>query len=95
MANHPSAEKRNRQRLRRTEQKRAQRSSVRTHVKAAREALRGGNAKTAGALVTAAEKALARAAQKGIVTRKASSRITSRLASAFAKLAPQKAAAKR
>jgi small subunit ribosomal protein S20 len=95
MANHPSAEKRNRQRLRRTEQKRAQRSSVRTHVTKARDALRAGNAKTSSALVAAAEKALARAARKGIVTRKAASRITSRLASAFAKLAPAKAAAKR
>lgn len=94
MANHPSAEKRNRQRLRRTEQKRAQRSSVRTHVKQARDALRAGG-KTAGVLVAAAEKALARAAQKGVVTRKAASRITSRLASAFAKLAPAKSAAKR
>ncbi len=95
MANHPSAEKRNRQRVRRTEQKRAQRSSVRTFVKQAREALHAGNAKTSGALVAAAEKALARAAQKGIVTRKSASRITSRLASAFSKLAPAKAAAKR
>jgi small subunit ribosomal protein S20 len=95
MANHPSAEKRNRQRIRRTEQKRAQRSSVRTQVKQAREALHAGNAKKSSALVAAAEKALARAAQKGIVTRKAASRITSRLASAFAKLAPAKAAAKR
>jgi small subunit ribosomal protein S20 len=94
MANHPSAEKRNRQRVRRTEQKRAQRSSVRTFVKQARDALRTGNGKTAGALVAAAEKALARAAQKGVVTTKAASRITSRLASAFAKLAPR-AAAKR
>jgi small subunit ribosomal protein S20 len=96
MANHPSAEKRNRQRIRRTEQKRAQRSSVRTSVKQAREALRAGNAKAAGSLVALAEKALARAAQKGVVTKKSSARITSRLASAFAKLAPApKAAAKR
>jgi small subunit ribosomal protein S20 len=95
MANHASAEKRNRQRVRRTDQKRAQRSAVRTSVRQAREALRAGNAKTAGALVLAAEKALARAAQKGIVTLKSSSRITSRLASAVAKLAPAKAAAKR
>lgn len=92
MANHPSAEKRNRQRLRRTEQNRAQRSSVRTSVKQAREAVRAGNAKTASALVLAAEKALARAAQKGVFTKKASSRITSRLAAAFAKLAPKTAA---
>ena len=100
MANHPSAEKRNRQRVRRTEQKRAQRSSVRTRVRLAREALHAGNAKAGSALVAAAEKALARAAQKGIFTKKAASRITSRLASAFAKLAPKaastsKAASKR
>ena len=86
MANHPSAEKRNRQRIRRTEQKRAQRSAVRTTVKQAREALHSG-AKTAGELVAAAERALARAAQKGVVTKKSSSRITSRLAAAVSKLA--------
>jgi small subunit ribosomal protein S20 len=95
MANHASAEKRNRQRVHRTEHKRAQRSSVRTRVKQARDALRAGNSKIAGALVAAAEKALARAAQKGVVTRKSSARITSRLASAFAKLAQPRAAAKR
>jgi ribosomal protein S20 len=62
-------------------------------VKQARDALRTGG-KTAGTLVAAAEKALARAAQKGVLTTKAASRITSRLASAFAKLTPR-AAAKR
>jgi ribosomal protein S20 len=61
-------------------------------VRLAREALHAGNSKAGSALVAAAEKALARAAQKGIVTKKAASRITSRLASAFAKLAPSKAA---
>lgn len=95
MANHPSAEKRNRQRVRRTERNRAQRSSVRTTVKQAREALRSGDTKGAAALVQAAEKALARAAQKGVVTKKSSARITSRLAAAAARAlkAPQKSSA--
>jgi small subunit ribosomal protein S20 len=96
MANHASAEKRNRQRIVRTERKRAQRSTVRTVVKQARDALRSGNAKLVPGLVKAAESALARAAQKGVVTAKSSARIASRLASAAAKLAPApKAAAKR
>ena len=84
MANHASAEKRNRQRIRRTERNRAQRSAVRTSIKQAREALSSGNAKTAVTAVLAAERALARAAQKGVIPTKASSRTASRLAAAAA-----------
>jgi len=87
MANHPSAEKRNRQRVVRTERNRALKSALRTTVKKARAAVGAGNAKTAAPLLAAAESALARAASKGVVAKKSASRVTARLASAAAKLA--------
>ena len=67
MANHPSAEKRNRQRIVRTERNRAVKSALRTAVKKARQAVAGGDAAKAKPLVLAAETALARAASKGVV----------------------------
>jgi small subunit ribosomal protein S20 len=87
MANHPSAEKRNRQRIVRTERNRALKSALRTTVKKARAAVGAGNATTAAPLLAAAESALARAASKGVIAKKSASRVTARLASAAAKLA--------
>jgi small subunit ribosomal protein S20 len=87
MANHPSAVKRNRQRIRRTERNRAARSALRSIVKAARAAIAGGNKDTALKSTALAEKALATAAGKGIVPRNRASRVTSRLAQAIAKIA--------
>lgn len=84
MANHPSAEKRNRQRIVRTERNRALKSALRTTVKKARSAIGSGDAKAA-ALVAAAESALARAASKGVIAKKSASRVTARLASSGAK----------
>jgi small subunit ribosomal protein S20 len=84
MANHPSAEKRNRQRIVRTERNRAVKSALRTTVKKARAAVGSGDAKAA-ALVAAAESALARAASKGVIAKKSASRVTARLASHSAK----------
>jgi small subunit ribosomal protein S20 len=78
MANHPSAAKRNRQRLVRAERNKAVRSEVRTAVKKARTAIAHGDA-NAHELAIAAERALARAASKGVVHKKAASRTTSRL----------------
>ena len=89
MANHPSAEKRNRQRIVRTERNRALKSALRTTVKKARAAVGAGNAKTAAPLLAAAESALARAASKGVIAKKSASRVTARLAAAAAKLAPK------
>ena len=82
MANHPSAEKRNRQRIVRTERNRALKSALRTTVKKARAAVGTGNAKTAKPLIAEAESALARAA----IAKKSASRVTARLASAAAKI---------
>ncbi len=89
MANHPSAEKRNRQRVVRTERNRALKSALRTTVKKARAAVGAGNDKTAKPLVAAAEKALARAASKGVIAKKSAARVTARLAAHVAKLSPK------
>jgi small subunit ribosomal protein S20 len=86
MANHVSAQKRNRQRIVRTERNRAARSAVRTAVKNARAAIASGDKTLAKASVADASRALARAASKGVVHVKAASRVTSRIQSALAKL---------
>lgn len=84
MANHPSAEKRNRQNAKRALRNRVSQGTARTAVKKARLALATG-AETAAELVTGAEKALARAAGKGSVHKKTASRVVSRLRSALHK----------
>jgi small subunit ribosomal protein S20 len=86
MANHASAEKRNRQRIKRTERNRAQRSAVRTAVKTARAAIASGDKTLAKSSVADASRALARAASKGVLHAKAASRVTSRIQTALAKL---------
>jgi len=63
MANHPSAEKRNRQRITRTARNRAIKSSLKSTLKKARSAIESGEA-NAKELVLSAERALARAASK-------------------------------
>jgi len=87
MANHASAEKRNRQRIRRTERNRKIRSAVRTAVKKARTALEKGDKAAAATSVKDASQALARAASKGVVHVRAAARTTSRIESALHKLA--------
>ena len=82
MANHPSAEKRNRQRIKRTVRNRAVKSAVRTHVKSVRDAVAAKDSKAAQAALTRATVALDRAAGKGVVPKKTASRTVSRLASA-------------
>jgi small subunit ribosomal protein S20 len=87
MANHPSAEKRNRQRLVRAERDQAVRSSLRTAVKKARAAIATGDIAAAKAPVAAASIALAKAASKGVVHSRAASRTTSRIQAALGKIA--------
>ena len=84
MANHPSAEKRNRQRIRRTERNRSVKGAVRTLLKKARAALATPDAKVAesAGAVAAAIKAVDRAASKGVVHPKMAARAKSRLAKA-------------
>ena len=87
MANHPSAEKRNRQRVTRTDRNRAASSALRTALKKARTAVAAGDKDKAKGSVASAEKALARAASKGVIHPRTASRTTARLAKALAKSA--------
>jgi small subunit ribosomal protein S20 len=80
VANHPSAEKRNRQRMKRTARNRAVKSSVRTQVKEVREALAAKDPKAAKEALAVAVKALDKAAGKGVIARKAASRKVGRMA---------------
>lgn len=80
MANHASAEKRNRQRITKTARNRAAKSALRGTVKKARAAL------TAKDVVTAVS-ALDRASSKGVIPAKRASRVKGRLASALHKAA--------
>ncbi|MCL2823471.1 MAG: 30S ribosomal protein S20 [Polyangiaceae bacterium] len=90
MANHPSAERRNRQRIVRAARNRAYKSTTRTALRKAREALGSGNAELAEKLVRAAEGQLDHAACKGVVHRKAAARVKSRLHSQLHKLTNKK-----
>ena len=87
MANHPSAEKRNRQRVTRTTRNRAVASSVRTVVKSVRAAIEGKDKAAAKEALQKAISALDAGAQKGVVHTKAASRTISRLSAQVHKLA--------
>jgi small subunit ribosomal protein S20 len=80
VANHPSAEKRNRQRIKRTLRNRAVKSAVRTQVKSVREAIAAKDTNAARAALAQATVALDKAASKGVVARKMASRTVARLA---------------
>lgn len=84
MANHKSAEKRNRQRITRTERARALRSRVRTAVKLARAAVTAGSDDAPG-LIKSAQSLLDRAASKNVVPKERASRLKSRLDLAVAR----------
>lgn len=79
MANHKSAEKRNRQRLVRTMRARGVRTRVRAILKEAREAVAQG-ADNAATLVTSASKLLDQAGSKNVMPANRVSRLKSRLA---------------
>ena len=80
MANHPSAEKRNRQRLVKTARNRAINSSVRTLVKHVRAAIHAKDEAAATKALKVATVALDKASTKGAVHTKAAARTISRLA---------------
>jgi small subunit ribosomal protein S20 len=84
MANHASAVKRNRQRIKKTARNRAGKSTLRTELKKARATVTSTPA-TAGEAVKAAESALDRAASKGTIPAKRASRVKGRLAAALHK----------
>ena len=79
MANHASAEKRNRQRIVKTARNRAISSTVRTLVKRVRTALHAKDKAAAATAPTAATVALDKASSTGAVATKAASRTISRL----------------
>lgn len=91
MANHPSALKRDRQRVKRQARNRSVRAEVRGIIKEARAEL--GTAKGPEAVKTASS-ALARAGQKGAMNKRTASRRIGRLARALykAQIAAQQAA---
>lgn len=84
MANHASAVKRNRQRLKKTARNRAAKSSLRTELKKARVAVKASTGTSAEQVKNAAS-ALDRAASKGIIPAKRASRVKGRLAAALHK----------
>lgn len=89
MANHASAEKRNRQRVKRTDRNRAVKSALRTAVKKARTAVQSGQ-EGASALLVTAQSELDRAAKKGVIPAKRASRVKGRLAAAQHKASKSK-----
>lgn len=91
MANHVSAEKRNRQRIKRTDRNRAGKSTLRTEVKKARSAIKAAPAEAVKA-ARSAESKLARAASKGIIPAKRASRVAGRIAAALHKASKATAA---
>jgi small subunit ribosomal protein S20 len=86
LANHPSAEKRNRQRVKRTLRNRAVKSAVRTHIKTVRAAIDAKDVKAAKEALAHATVAIDQASSKGALAKRAASRKVSRLASQVHKL---------
>jgi len=91
VANHASAVKRNRQRLKKTSRNRAAKSALRTEVKKARAAVKDAS-KEAVVLVKAATSSLDRAASKGTIPAKRASRVKGRIARALHKASAAPAA---
>ncbi len=87
MANHPSAEKRNRQRIKRTDRNRSIKTQYRTLVKRVREAVANGDHGAANTALKAAIPALDQAVTKGVLHRSSASRSISRLTVAVNKIA--------
>ncbi len=79
MANHPSAERRSRQRIKRTARNREVKGATRTALKRARAALTTGNVQLAESLVRQVEGKLDQAASKGVIHTNTASRVKSRL----------------
>jgi small subunit ribosomal protein S20 len=88
VATHASAKKRIRQTERRTARNRHVRSTVRTFIKRARQALHAGDAGAAQTAVREAESAIRKAISKGVFHARTGSRYVSRLTLAAAALKP-------
>jgi small subunit ribosomal protein S20 len=79
MPNHKSAEKRERQNVKRREINRGHRGKLRTGIKKLRAALEGGDTGAAQALVPETVSLIDKAVQKGAIHRNAAARYKSRL----------------
>ena len=79
MANHKSAEKRNRQAERRNEANRQNRGRLRTEIKKLRAAIDAGNRDEAKSLLNATVSLIDKSIQKGILHQNAAARYKSRL----------------
>ena len=87
MANVPSAEKRNRQRIRRRQRNLTHLTKVRTYVKRVQAAVDTGTRDaTVNDLLKTAVQLIDKAAQKGVIKRETASRKISRLTKAVASL---------
>jgi len=86
VANHPSAEKRNRQRIKRTNRNRSVKSAVRTLVKRVRTEVTAKNQDGAKSALALAIQAIDKAAGKRVFHFKAASRTVARLSAAVHKL---------
>jgi small subunit ribosomal protein S20 len=80
MATHKSAEKRARQARKRRARNRRDKNQVRTLVKSVRSAIAGGDGEDAQQKLRSAERALRKAASKGVIKKTTASRSVSRLA---------------
>ncbi|MBL8954935.1 MAG: 30S ribosomal protein S20 [Myxococcaceae bacterium] len=85
MANTRSAQKRNRQALKRRARNLSIRNSVKTAIKKAREAVAGGDKTKAAEAIKNATRMLNRAATRGVVHARNASRRVSRLAASLKK----------
>jgi small subunit ribosomal protein S20 len=86
VANVPSAEKRNRQRLKRRARNVFHLSTMRTYVKRVRAALDAKDSAKASAALAEATQVIDKAAQRGVIDRKTASRKISRLTVAVRRL---------
>ena len=87
MANIQSAEKRNRQRIKRHDRNQFHLSTMRTYVKKVRAALDAKDTGKAGAALKEAVQIIDKAAQKGVIPKKSAARKISRLTLAVRKVA--------
>lgn len=86
MANHPSAEKRHRQSVKRAARNQAVRSHVRTEVKKLRTLVGASDAESSRTALPKVASTLDKAAAKGVLHKNAAARRISRLAKQVAKL---------
>lgn len=86
MANHKSAEKRNRQAERRNEVNRRNRGALRTEIKRLRAAVEEGNREEAQTLLPKTVSVIDRSVQKGVLHKNAAARYKSRLTVSVSKL---------